>query len=123
MRIIRLDQVDFPLPMPALQLLLARDGAGHIGEELVTDEAVDRVSAGEAGGGTVSVLPQAGDKIGGYADIQRAIVPAGEDVGAGLALVSHASVTAARWTLERSHGLSVKQVQGDGFFERAFAYD
>src|SRR5690606_7061902 len=56
MRVLAFDQVDLPLPMPALELLLAQDRPFHVVEHLVADEPVDLVSACESPGDGFAVL-------------------------------------------------------------------
>jgi hypothetical protein len=105
-RVFAFDQIDLPLPTPVFQLLLARDGGGHVVEQFVADEAVDAVLACEARNCSAAVLPQAGDQVAGHADVEGAVRLAGEDVDAGLAFGRHNSLFVARWML--------KQVQHDG---------
>ncbi len=107
--ILALDEVDLPSPMPALQLLLARDGGGHVGEHLKADEGVDVVAACEAGTGPFAMLPEPCGEVAGNANVERAMGFAGEDVDAGVAFELHGAETAATWML--------KQVQHDGIAE------
>ena len=103
--ILAFNQVDLPLPVPALQLLLARDGGADIAELLEPDEAMDVVAACEALDLTVSMLPKSRDQIAGNADVKRAVRLAGKDVDARVALERHERERVEKWTL--------KQVQGD----------
>lgn len=101
-----LDKVDFPLPMPVLELLLAGDGGGHVGEHFVPHEAVDPVPRGEAFDGAFAVLPKPFNKIAGHANVERPIRLARKDIDARDSFQCNASERDAPWTL--------KQVQGDG---------
>jgi hypothetical protein len=83
-RVVAFDQVDLPRPVPALQLLLAGDRAVHVAEPFEVDEAEYLVAGGEAFDDAAPVLVQAGEKVGGDADVQRTVRLAGEDVDAGL---------------------------------------
>ncbi len=112
-RIARLDEVDFPGSVPVLQLLLASDRGAHIAVHLEPDQPLDEMSSGEAESDLFAMLPQAGFKVGGHADVERAARLAGKDVDAGGALATHRAGSAARWTL--------KQVQGDGVVLGAIA--
>ena len=51
------------------------------------------------------MLPKAGDEIGCYANVKRALGLAREDIDAGIALEGHRAEFAAKWIL--------KQVQDD----------
>ena len=104
-RVCLIDQVYFPLPLPVFQLFLPRNRGWHVSKQFKVDEVMDGVSAGEARDRTVAMLPKAGDEPGGYADVERAIMPAGEDIGAGLTILRHGTGFAAGWML--------KQVQHD----------
>ena len=106
MRIVSFDQIDFPLTVPTLQLLLAHDRKLHVAEHLETDQTVDSVAAGETTGDALPVLVEPLDEAACHADIQRPARLAGEDVEAGLAINLHDGERVATWTL--------KQVQGDG---------
>ena len=103
--VLAIDQIDLPRSVPALELLLPLNGVDHVSEHLEMDQPVDRVFRGEAGQSIVAVLPHAAEQVRRDADIERAVVLAGEDIDGGVALVSHGTGFAARWTL--------KQVQGD----------
>ena len=105
MRVALVDQVDLPLPMPALELFFARDGQFHCANQLEMDESVDAILGSEAGDDIVAMLPQPAGQIGSDADLEGAVVLAGKDVDARLALFPHAHDFAAKWAL--------KQVQDD----------
>ncbi len=104
MRIVALDQVDLPLPVPALELLLAEDSGFHAAEHLEPDEAMDGVALGETGDAIGAMLIEPADKIGGHADIERAIGLAAQNIDAWLSFHRNAQ-PAAKWML--------KQVQHD----------
>ena len=104
--VLAIDQIDFPLPVPALELFLPLDGGVYVAVHFEMDEAVDGVFRGMSGQGVVAVLPHAAEQLGGDADIQRAIVLARKDIDAGVSFLPHETELGARWTL--------KQVQGDG---------
>ena len=101
----RVDQVDLPLPVPVLELLLARDRGDHVAKHLKMDQQVHFVTRRKPRRRRIAVLPKAGDEIGRHADIQRAVVPARQNIDARVALLPHGPECAAKWTL--------KQVQGD----------
>ena len=131
-RVLCLDQVDLPLPVPVLQLLFARDGVGHPVEGLGVDKAncagVRRKSRRRAG----AVLVKPRSKVGRHADVKRAALHAGENIDTGLFHINvdiihrrHAELVSA--SMPRSWGGSgwcepvsnceawtLKQVQGDG---------
>ena len=104
-RVVLVDQIDLPLPMPTFQLLLTEDRRFHRAEQLEVNQRVDGVLRGEAGQGVVAMLPKARDEIGSNADVNRSVGLARKNVDARLALLSHAPECAARWVL--------KQVQDD----------
>ena len=106
MRIVSLDQIDFPLTVPALQLLFAQDRRLHVAEHFEAHEAMDLVPCDEATGNAFAVLPEPLHKVGCDPDIERSTRLAREDVDAGFAFERHPPVIAARWML--------KQVQHDG---------
>ncbi len=103
--VLALDQVDLPLPVPAFELLLSRDGRNHIAEHFISDEAMDGISAGESLDCSIPVLPQPRDQIAGDADIECTVWLAGEDIDARVALNRHDAERGEEWT--------PKQVQGD----------
>ena len=105
MRIALVDQVDLPLPMPTLQLLLAHDRWLHVAEQLKVDKAMDGIARGESGERIVAMLPHSRDKIGRYTGVKSAVMPARKDIDARLAFFPHGPECAAKWAL--------KQVQGD----------
>ena len=60
-RILAFDKVYFPLAMPALHLLLPRDGRGHVIKKLEADEMMDGIALGEAVNRISAVMPKAGN--------------------------------------------------------------
>ena len=105
MRVVAFDQIDLPRPMPALELLFAQDGPFHVAELLEADKHVHRIFRGESRERIGAVPPQPRDEVGGYADVERAVRFAGENIDAGVALGRHGVERAAPWIL--------KQVQDD----------
>ena len=83
-RIFAFDDVDLPLAVPALELLLARDGGMHVAEQLEPDERVNLIPRSEALHFAGAVLVESSYRVGCYADVQRAIWLACEDVDARL---------------------------------------
>jgi len=104
LRVFAFDQVDLPLPVPALELLFPEDSALHVAEHLEAHEAMDTVSAGKAGDAARPMLMQARDQVRRDADVERPVGLAGQNIDARLAIHS-APETADRWML--------KQVQHD----------
>jgi hypothetical protein len=104
MRIVALDQIDLPLAVPALELLLAQDGGLHAAEHLEPDEAMDGVTPGETGNAIGAMLVKSAYKVGRYADVERAIGLAAQNIDARL-FVHRNAQPAAKWML--------KQVQHD----------
>lgn len=103
--VLALDQIDLPLPVPAFQLLLSRNGQQHFSEQFKADEMNHVVAAGEAGNLAIAMLVESANEIRGHANIQRAARPAGEDIDARLLLKRH--------NTERADKLMLKQVQHD----------
>ena len=73
MGILAFDKVDLPLPMPALELLLARDRFVHGFELFEADQTIDPVSGCEALHLAGSVLIQPCDQVRSHADVQRSV--------------------------------------------------
>jgi hypothetical protein len=82
--VLTLDQIDFPLPMPALELLFAGNGRVHVLKKFKANEMMDRILLGEAVNRVGAMLVEARDQIGRDSDVEGAVVTAGEDVDAGL---------------------------------------
>ena len=108
MRIVALDQIDLPSPMPLLQLLLASDCFGHLVEHFETDKSDHPVTRGEAFGCTGAMLVQSGKKIRSYANVKRSSRLARKNIGAWLSHHERASTL-------RAAGWMLKQVQHDGW--------
>jgi len=106
-RVLAFDQVDLPLPVPALELLLAGDCRGHVAEHLVADEVADVVLTGKALRSAFPMLIKPREKVAGHANINRPVGLAGQDVDARLPIELHGTERAEKWTL--------KQVQGDDY--------
>jgi hypothetical protein len=109
MRVVFVDQVDLPGPVPVFKLLFAQDRRLHLAKQLKMHETIDCIFGCMSGRRIVTMLPHAANKVGRHANIQRAIKLARKDIDAGLFFLSHGRSLAAKWTL--------KQVQGDDFFE------
>jgi hypothetical protein len=105
MRIMLVDKVDLPRPMPVLQLFLPRNGGGHVGEQFIMNKAVHIIFRSKAISMLIEMLIYTLRQIGRNTDVKRAITLARKDIDAGLFLFSHRLNNAAKWTL--------KQVQGD----------
>jgi hypothetical protein len=106
MRVIRVDKIDLPRPMPVLQLFLPRYRSRHIGEQFIMDKVIDSVFGRVTRRKIVAMLIHAVGQVRRHAYVSRAIKFAGQNIDAGLFLFSHCWNLAAKWTL--------KQVQGDG---------
>ena len=104
-RVLASNQVELPVAVPVLELLLALDCGFHRLEQLEVDQPMYGVALAKPLDRALAVLPEAGDQIGGHADVDRAEGFAGEHVDARLLLGRHELETAVGWTL--------KQVQGD----------
>jgi hypothetical protein len=106
MRIMLVDEVDLPRPMPVLQLLLTRNRRCHVGEQFIMNKAIDRVFGRVPRRQVVAMLIDTLGQVRRHAYVSRAVKFAGQNIDAGLFLFSHRLNNAAKWTL--------KQVQGDG---------
>ena len=105
MRIFGINQINFPRPMPILQLLLARNRGPHRAENLKMHQPVNCIFGGMSRRHTAAMLRNPFEQVRRYADVQRPIMLACKYIYARGFLVSHALDSAAKWTL--------KQVQGD----------
>src|SRR4030095_3834173 len=83
-RCLALEQIDLPLPVPALELPFASNSGLHVLEEFVPDEMMDRILFGEAVNGANAVLVEPGDQIGRDSDVNRTVGATGENVDARL---------------------------------------
>ena len=105
LRVLAINQIDFPLPVPALELLFSRDCGDYIAINFKVNQPVDGIAVGETRRLAIVVLPHPRKQIGRHADIQRPKMSRGQKLNARDALLSHGPACAAKWTL--------KQVQGD----------
>ena len=106
LRIFGIDKIDFPRPMPVLQLLLASNGCLHRAEQFEMDQAINRIFGSMAWRRMTAMLRKPLEQVGSYAGVKRAVKLASKDIYARLLFLSHQRSLAAKWTL--------KQVQGDG---------
>jgi hypothetical protein len=104
-RIFGINQINFPRPMPILQLLLTRNRRLHRAKNLKMHQPVNRIFGSMSRRHTAAMLRKPLEQVGRYADVQRPIMLACKYIYARGFLVSHALESAAKWTL--------KQVQGD----------
>ena len=84
LRVQGLDERKFPDTLPFLDGFLAHDGRLHCFVLLEPDQDVNTVFPGKARSKIVLVLPDALNKIGGHASIERTVLAAGEDIDAWL---------------------------------------
>src|SRR5688572_22277269 len=89
-RIGRRDEPDAPRTRPALDVLLAKNGARHGFVRLGIDEPLQAVAFGEAGHSSSPMLPGAAGQVVRYANIDRTIRPIGHDVEPRLPAEFHA---------------------------------
>jgi hypothetical protein len=89
LRVILLDQVDLPLPMPSLQLLLPRNGVRHPVKRFRVDQADRAIIRRKTWCRPRAMLVQSRRKVRRDANVKRAAFLAGENVSAGL---SHRNV-------------------------------
>ena len=110
MRVVFGDEVDLPLPVPALELFLPQDRRIHLAEQFIVHEGVDAITRSEPRKGIVAVLPKARNEVRCNADVECSVRPARKDVDAGEPLFTHGSELEAQWVL--------KQVQDDDLVGR-----
>src|SRR5690606_39913326 len=96
---------DLPQAVPVLEPLLAGVRMLHVAEHLEMDETIDTVARREPRQCVVPMLQKTAHQIRPNPDVKRAVVPAREDIDAGVALERHLPERAEEWAL--------KQVQGD----------
>jgi len=84
LRILAFDQIDLPLPMPALQLLLPLDRLVHRAVQFKPHEPVHGIFRGEAWNAIATVLEEPGNQVRRNTDVQGAVLTAGEDIDARL---------------------------------------
>jgi len=78
--IVLLDEMQLPLSLPLLQLLLAQDGVADTSECLVVYESVHAVTFGEAGEVTTAMLVDSTQETACHPDIERPVPFARQDV-------------------------------------------
>jgi hypothetical protein len=100
------DEVDLPLPMPTLQLLLTQDRSLHVCEQFEADKPVNFVLRRKSRRRAFAVLPNPTEQIRSNAGIKRPVMTTGENVDARFFFAKpHAPNNADKWIL--------KQVQDD----------
>ena len=99
------NQIDFPSPMPILQLLLARNRGLHRAKNLKMHQPVNRIFGSVSGCHTAPMLRKPLEQVRRDTDIKRTIMLACKYIYAWGFFVSHTLDSASKWTL--------KQVQGD----------
>jgi hypothetical protein len=82
LRIVALDECEFPGAFPSLHLLFTQSRVGHGIVKLNVHEAIDSVPLGETRHGVSTMLEDATSEIGRHSDVKRAIATACEDVNA-----------------------------------------
>lgn len=80
LRIVLLNQIDLPLAFPAFHTFLSIDSIANIPVLLEIDQPVHPVFLGESFDGIGLVLMHPVQEVVGYADVQRAVLPAGQDI-------------------------------------------
>jgi hypothetical protein len=89
LRVVPFNQVDFPLTVPVLQLLLPRNGVRHPVKRFGVDQADRAIIRRKTWCRPRAVLVQSRCDVGRDADVKRSALLAGENVSAGL---SHRNV-------------------------------
>jgi hypothetical protein len=79
-RVFLFDQINFPLPLPALNGLFTRNRVADVEMFLIPNEPNDTVFRGEARNDPVFVFVDPAIEIGSYARVDRSILLAREDV-------------------------------------------
>ena len=80
MGIVAFDQVDLPVPLPFLELLLAAKRSSRRLVNLKPHEPIDPVAPGEAGDEFLLVLLNPPGKVGCRADLKGSVAFAGEQI-------------------------------------------
>jgi hypothetical protein len=88
LRILALDQIDLPLPVPPLQLFLAVNGGFHRVSHLEADETVNAMARRKARNRPGAMLMQPRDQVRCDADVKRPIRLARENIDTRLLLHS-----------------------------------
>ena len=91
-RVHRLDQADFPVPPPGLDLLLAPDRAVHAEAVLIPDKAIDAIARREPRRRAVLVGTDPRPQVAGHADVERPPVAARHDVDGGVLFNGHVAM-------------------------------
>ena len=104
-RIFGVKQIDFPSPMPILQLFFTRNRGLHRAKNLKMHQPVNRIFGRMSWRHAAPMLRKPFEQVRGDADVQRSVKLACKYVYTGSFFISHALDSAAKWTL--------KQVQGD----------
>ncbi len=84
MRVVFLNQADFPVAAPFLDAFFAQDGIWHCAMWLEIDELLDVVSLSKARNSADSMLVNTLAQIAGHADIERSVGATGKDVDEGV---------------------------------------
>ena len=82
--IILFDQINLPMPVPALELFLSRDSKRHRIKLSEIDEPFQIIFASKSSRPTGTMFMEAFQKIGSHANVQNAIFPVGHDIDAWL---------------------------------------
>ena len=69
--------------MPSFELLLPRNGGGHVFVLFEVDQTMHPIFTGKAFDQAVSVFPYTPDQATGYPDVQRSVPLTGEYVNGG----------------------------------------
>jgi hypothetical protein len=75
-----LDQIDFPLATLLLEFLLPLDGIDDVVVGLKPNQKMNPISRCESANGVGLVLVDSADQIISYADVERSMLSAGEDI-------------------------------------------
>src|SRR4051812_6580003 len=82
-RVVALDQLDLPRPVPVLHPPLAHGSIADVMIGFDIDEALYAIAPREPADEAVAMFVNAFRQIGGAADVDGAVAPAGEDVDMG----------------------------------------
>src|SRR5215218_11415704 len=80
LRVHLLNEPDFSVAPPLLDVLLTRDRLVDALVNFVPDQPIHAVAGGEAGDGFGFVLPHAAGQVVGDTEVERAVPPGGETV-------------------------------------------
>jgi len=101
-----IEQIDFPVPVPILQLLLARNGSLTCAEQFKVHKPIKCIFGSMARRQITAMFRKSLQQVRGHSDVKRATELACKNIYARLLILSRWRSLAAKWTLE--------QVQGDG---------